>query len=398
MSSVVLLFLFFLPLYEAPKNIFSVAILVVFFYMVLSKKIELNSNSKKLFGFLFAYLTTLFVPIIDIESADWWDFFIDTVSWWCMPMTTYCVFLYIQTRKLKINLITWFFNLSLSIAIIWALLSDSYQINSVGHVNQSALFAVQALALNFWLFAKSERLVEKVIVILALALSFLYIFISNSLLALGLSAVLIGTHGLWLRCLDRQIISISVVFLVIGFSYLVFFERADSLVDKVDSRVSGPALLSHRDVLFRTYIPMVGDALYFGHGIGRYAFAVTETSMQKKLSIKSPDQWNLESPKFLFTSHAHSFYGQILIERGLIGLAIILSSICFLVKRYANLKYRSNESNQLLFSTLLIVLFGGFFQTTFFVEHGWLAMVSLALCFADSYRKGDSGEDGAMVS
>lgn len=253
--------------------------------------------------------------------------FVDAVSWWCMPVTAYCALLFIQTGQLKMRFVIWSLVFSWSVAFTWALLSDNYQVNSLGHVNQSALFAVQAMALAFWLLVKCENSTEKGCVIFVILLSFLYILGSNSLLALGLSIALIGIRILRLIRLNQRMIALSVIVVIGAFSYLEFSGRGDSLVDKIESRLASPTLLSHRDILFDTYIPIVGDALFLGHGVGRYSSVVIEGAIQNKLSITSPEDWNLESPKFLFTGHAHSFYGQILVERGLIGLAILTMRI-----------------------------------------------------------------------
>ena len=144
-----LLFLFFLPLYEAPKNIFSVlfllfGVLAIFF----ENKTMLSVSNKKWIRWAFLLVTiSPFFAGMDSQYLDFSQRFSNALNWALMPLVGFILFsLCFSKNQLLLALRVFSFGTVFSVVHAFYAWSGTYpELNSVGHVNQSSLYLAFSL-------------------------------------------------------------------------------------------------------------------------------------------------------------------------------------------------------------------------------------------------------------
>lgn len=275
------------------------------------------------------------------------------------------------------------------VALIYALWSlfvthteHALELNSVGHVNHSAIYlaisfgALISIVLAFW-----EKL-HFGLRILGVGLSLLFaasIFISDSRAAVGVSLLTTLILGFtWLRRSKFPlIILLATTILFSGSAYL----GQIAVVQKQESLTKSGIILSNRNLIWNMALVAWHKYPIFGVGMHNY----------NQISFDKIKAWQEESgnayvaSEYAGSSHAHSLYITSLAERGLVGTGILLGILLawlFWLIRFLPKAEDENLAWALWggsFSAFFVTVSIGLVNTTLHHEHAILSVMLLGM-------------------
>ena len=385
-----LLFLFFLPLYEAPKNIFSV--LFVFSVGVFSFSSSVASWVKlirKMNIVTWAFLLLALSPFIAGFNSPYLELgerFASALNWSLMPLIA-VVLLISNLSRYQIVLMLRVMCLSTVIAAAQAFYQwdDAYpELNSVGHVNQSALYLAFSLIPAGLLVLYRQHWTDVILIGITVLTVGWYQGPAKSMIGFGSSILVIG--GFWvLYCINRRHIKILGVSGLLGVISVVtvvnipvsYFGIYENFMTEFHQRLSPQSdLYSQRGRLVNSALEVGGKSLT-GFGLGSFGDATQLMNIKSAVEARGGD-WASEKRNFLSSSHGHNIFANVLVERGWVGVFTI---VAFLVTVLIVFLQRIRlESSQAGVITVLIICLAGLGQSTLHVEHGQLAFIGLALC------------------
>jgi len=388
------LFLFSLPILEAPKNIFLLGFILTAIFN------QFQSNVKKLWTdwdwvFLFLILSALLGAIFPgIPSGGEWHGF-KTITF-----TTLFAWTLLRVSYDK-NQIFFLFFISI-VTIIFALIFALYELkisqvrnylelHSVGHVNHSAIYltmifgAACGLLLSFP-FKISKNFNYPLLVIVTIS-TLVAVFATKSRVAIFVSLliaiVLIKTIPNLKKIKIRALcLLLGLVGLTLTFNDTVITKSIDYfLTDNSSADLKGyQILLGDRTRVWRSYFavakehPLLGIGNNNSHNITKNLIENYVTSDDKQFSA------NLYS----LPGHTHNLYLTAWVERGIIGLLAVLTLMLFWLKNLFNdYKYIKNSSFGYLwagsFSAWMSIFLTGIFNTSFQHENALLSLFFLSL-------------------
>lgn len=390
-------FLIALPLVEAPKNLLLGAYVLAWLLGSL-RQCNFGTLSPGWDG-LFAAM--LVVPALSVlTSAPYphgWTHLGDIVSYvllgWTLARTR-------LTTRQTVGLLGCAVGATL-LGIVhgyWVLAVDAkriwLQLNSVGHVNHSALFGAGAgvLAGGLSLYASGLPLRwRRVSVVMALAcFGGVVAFASRGafvayLAGLGVIAVpALFIHG-W-RGVRVAVVAFvlagGVAFAAQGLVWLVAQDKNDSsLLQKTLENVREKDVTSARGRLARTALEYWRQCPWLGLGVGN--FSAVSPAQAEAWATARGEVFVPEA--YLFSNHAHNVYFNTLAERGALGLLVLLGlGVAWAVLLWqCRPRAASAEAATLAWASGVagwsVVYIGGVFNTTLHHEHGMLSMLGLAL-------------------
>ena len=196
------------------------------------------------------------------------------------------------------------------------------ELNSVGHVNHSAIYlAITFGAALAWLRA-TWRLhgVAKRVAGSALCLVFALSMIemqSRATVAVGFvfGSIIIGVYSLRTR---KSVWTVVLASVVIG---TLLFATESEVVRKNSVRLTQEIFLAPRDAIWRAGLDALRRYPLFGVGTGNYG----------RIDFAHLEEWSrargepFEKARVMPTSHGHSLYVNTLAERGIAGFAVLLT-------------------------------------------------------------------------
>lgn len=384
------LFLFFLPLYEAPKNIFSVFFLIFGLTLIFRSK---NCFPKNIVAWSFLVcFGSAFLPLLGDSQFDRFTMFRNSLNWSIMPAVGF-VFIQLRPTSAQLLIISRVLSGSLMIGIIWAFIGANggpNEINSVGHINQSALFVVFGLAGLSLVFVNDVATsVDRWVSVVVFILGAVYISASTSVVAFG--GLLIVCFGFaiygYLVIRKRFKFAARLVFLALflGLTGLMTALTTVTGVDRqIAERINSEAdHWSGRDKLLRSAVAL-GSGYVVGAGIKTFGDVVTWEALRSRLSHPGSLTQNELEAQYFVSSHGHGLFTTSLIERGWVGV-LILFGFCLIsiprVRRESCLAEKT-FATEIFYSmpgALLLIL--GMAQTTLHNEHGQLAIILIG-CFS----------------
>lgn len=384
-----LLFLFFLPLYEAPKNIFSVLFFLLGGWIVIRHQHAVGFFLKMDLAprvFLLLAISPFFSGI-GSPYMGFGERFLSALNWSLMPLVALVLMLFDVSR----NQLLWALRV-LCVGTVLAVIhgfsqwkSGYPELNSVGHVNQSALYLAFTLVPVGLLFVNRQRYWDSLLALAGLIAVFWYLGPSRSLVGFG--AALIVVVGFWLIIsvergwfrifLGSMCVAVTLVPVVVK-APAEYFSLYQGFKEEFDQRVAFKGdLYSQRDRLINSSIEIAGGS-FTGFGLGSFGEAASWENI-KAAVIKRKADWNKERLKYFSSSHGHNIFANLLVERGLLGVGSI--ALCLLVILGVFLRSIRQIGSQVGVLTILVILIGGLGQSTLHVEHGQLAFICLALCW-----------------
>lgn len=389
------MFLFFLPLYEAPKNIFGgLFVILGAVWWVLNKRsllCELHGQQKEILSLLLLLVITPFFSGLGEHTLDSTDSFANALNWSLMPLIA-LVFLLIKPSERQSLVAVRLLCVSGVVAVIQSFFSwDGVypELNSVGHVNQSALYVTFLLVgVGFIFFSDRFSRLDWLLGIVVSICVFAYQGPARSLVAFAGAVVACGilvvgyfvVKQKWMAATSAFVIGLTIILVGMTTPYKHLGLYAD-FKKELDSRFDSVAdPFSQRDRLLSSAWLVASDSA-FGYGIKSFSNAVTWERLEAKALAQELNWDQIQSDLFV-SKHGHNLFANVLVERGWVGvlsIALFLFSIILIQTRYFA---RGDGLSLPILATLILVLLCGLGQSTLHNEHGQLALLWIVLGYA----------------
>jgi O-antigen ligase len=379
------LFLVFLPSLEAPKNIFLAGYLITALY----RQSQLPSPKWTIWDWVFlsliasSFLSALF-PFMAGGSE--WKGFRGMLLWITFGWT-----LYRSEYDLSEKKYLFIFAILMTIPpLIWGLTEslvlhtkDALQLNSVGHVNHSAIYlCMMAGAVLSLLISQLQSAQKKYVFITSLLCIFFIssVIISQSRGAFGIVFLLVFTLFL-LSKLSIKIKTISLALLTI-FLISIIFIKPVMTIEKHIADQNNNNVLASRDKLWRAAFEIARLNPLLGIGGGNWnhiRIDQIKSSVESRGEVFNNDKFAVEF------HHPHNIYLSNLVDRGILGFITFLSFMfIWLITLINSYKKCNQDSKAMLFImgsfSAWSTIFGiGFVNTTFHHENALLALFFLSL-------------------
>lgn len=361
---------FFLPLYEAPKNIAWFAYVAIWLA---------NRGAQRDFGgrwdgwdtLIAAWLASGFVvaPFAALHGHEWrapLDILRYGAVLWMVKRTRF------DEREIRMVLgallASTLVGLAMGYERIWTGSATALSLNSVGHVNHSAIYLAIILGIcAAWLFAGERRMLA----VAASTLVLVSVVVTESRGAVGVAlatVVLLGA-AFWRRSRVPIVIALAVA---VAFALLAFMGGTEVL-EKHEALVKAHNPLSFRQEVWHFALAAWQQHPWFGVGMDNFAQVVDP------------------SRRALYP-HGHNLYLNTLAERGILGaLPLFAVLIAWGVTLWRRFPVASAPAlDWVLWGGAATALFVsaavGMVNTTLHHEHGLLATLLLGLWLAHSRR------------
>ena len=372
-----------LPSLEAPKNIFLVFYVVVALFRQISNK----STSWQFWDWLFllcigsAFLSAMFAGI---TPGDEWKGFRVLVTYvsvgWLISRASYS-----KTEM------AWLFGAAVIGVIppliwgfcqyLWLHTKRDLQLHSVGHVNHSAIYlailfgASIGASLSLW---QNASLKMRIGLLSLSSFLLLGLFVGDSRGALGIGVLL---ALILITTLSRQTKMKWFSHGILVSAALLAVALHASIVTKQLGLQKQDLILSYRDKVWNVSLEASRFYPVLGVGLDNWKLIKPE-DIQK--SVEARHQ-TYDAKNYYFAGHSHNLYLTALVERGYLGLSVLLllmfAWICQLYKSFA--LTRGDAIAAYLwagsFSAWLVTFGVGTVNTTLHHEHGILAFLFLGL-------------------
>ena len=379
------LMLMSLPSVEGPKNIFIAGYILTALWRQFQKK---ESQPWNLWDWIFfgyigsALLSALFGGI---SLGDEWKGFRGIALWtsfgWIVARSDF-------TQK-EITWIVWVTILGTLPPLAWGLIEymvihtkDSLQLHSVGHSNHSAIYlgiilgAMLSLSLSIW---RDMGLFKKIGLILLPILFFTAIIIGQSRGVCGVSLVRISLIILLIPN-AKKIKAFAFVIFAIVLALMPVMNAA--IIEKQIVNQKNNDVLSDRGRVWNVSIEAAHFHPIFGIGNGNWRHITIEDLKKSRKERGLPFDDSIYN---ISVEHSHSLYLSSLVERGIVGLIILISLmggwLFTIIRSYMPLK-NTPQGSYVWGASLSawIVTFGvGSVNSTFHHEHAILALLFLGL-------------------
>lgn len=274
----------------------------------------------------------------------------------------------------------------------WILANDPkrifLQLNSVGHVNHSALYGMGiasmavVLAAAVWFDSTVYSRLQRALALIG-ALIMLGVMVSfgsrGALAAYGLSVI--GFLLVFARMRKIKLWSIALLGLIVAAGALALDPK---LIQKTEMNIAAGSMTAARAEGAHTALEIWRHRVLTGVGAANFS-AISPQQIEAWVTERGE---TYTQSNYLFSSHAHSVYFNTLAERGLLGI-VTLGTLCIawmaaLIRRRPGADTTGAHwlSWGAGWSGWFIVFIGGLFNTTLHHEHGMLAMMGLGLLLA----------------
>lgn len=376
-----------LPMFEAPKNVFWV------FYALAWL---VNRARRRDFGgawdgwdtLIFGWIASSYsIAFFAGQPNDEWDGANDILRYasvlWMIKRSRY--------TPAQLNLLLRTAVGATLVALAWGLWSwlgtrqnPALELNSVGHVNHSAIFLAIAfgIAISSLLASSRQNRVFLLIGVTAVIALGAGVFLSASrgaVLALLLLVLLLG-----LVFTRRSPWIFAIVLLMSSTSLTIAYITKIEVVTKQQVNYAANNTLSYRDAIWNTALVLWRKYPWFGVGMHNFDQATSEETR----SWATEQGKHYDAREYMNSSHAHSLYFNALAERGTVGsmiLAVVL--IAWIVTLLRALPLRNDDYIYWAawggaFSAWFVTVVVGFVNTTLHHEHALLASIALGIFLA----------------
>lgn len=400
--SLLALILFCLPLFEAPKNVFGLFLVVAFLAIGCKRGLGRgNAFEWPIIGLILvlwlAGLTS------EYQGATGWyhgelNLFENAVRWSFLGVIVFITGRYTFTEQ-QVRLLWLVAGCSAVLAVGdalygWYAAGKLYpEIRSVGHVNASGLYVLVATAVGMGLlFLKPNWARVLGVAVLVAAIGF--ILPSRSIVTLVAAGALLVFAGYVFVKQSGQVMRAA-----IGITVLVAI-CAGGLISPIGApfraelqhRITGDEIFSYRDKILYTALEVWDRNPIFGSGFNSFDAATDPDVVRAELEAEGRD-YDAEADRFFRTVHGHNLWTNALIERGLVGLTLFTVLLALYAWYFWRAERRIDDPNAtdrmvVLTAQLVVIGFiiGGLGNTTMQNEHGQAGMMILAI--AAGYLRG----------
>lgn len=258
---------------------------------------------------------------------------------------------------------------------LWALGAEFLELNSVGHVNHTAVYcAIMLGACAAWMYCGGGP------VAVAATLAALFsLVISASRAGIGVALVMLLMLGAawWPR--SRR--PLFVALLLVGVTVSVAWFGGAEVVRKQQRNVQEQNVLAYRDGIWRAALVAWQRYPVFGIGMDNYKLVKTDLLKRWRTEAGKP----FDPKDYSEFPHAHSLYFTTLAERGLVGasaLGAVLAAWLFALLRHRP-RPQAGDGEWLFWGSAsaawMITTGVGLVNTTLHHEHALLAVMFLGL-------------------
>jgi len=320
----VCLVLFSLPMFEAPKNVFS--LLFLFFWVIQSVKAGsigagCNLNWPVLGLALILWVSPFFSVYGDTVTP------LNSAPRWTLLAFFVCAAARLDYSRVQLLTIWAALMIGGAAAVFeslwaWHLSFKPYpEFRSVGHVNHSSMYTLIPLAAGLGaLYSRKGWLQIQGLAAIISSLAFLPP--SRSLVGgVSITAVLIVALSIWAvrKSALRGLFFSTVTGLAVVTAVLTA-PAAEGFRSEVIERVSGDNFFSGRDRILNSALAVWDQHPLLGTGWFSFGPATSEDAVRSALAA---DGLAYDPSAYRHRSHGHNLWTTILIERGLVGVALI---------------------------------------------------------------------------
>lgn len=381
-----------LPSLEAPKNIFWIVYVAAWLFNR-ARRSDYGGPWDGWDTLILAWVvSSYFIAFFAGQPNDEWDGANDVLRYtsmlWLIKRSGY--------SALQLNILLRAIVVATLLSLAWGLWNwlgsksvKALELNSVGHVNHSAIFMaiVFGAAASSLMASLRQNRVWIFVGVLAVVSLGSAVFLSSSRAAV--LAMLLLCLGLGLAWLRRSRWVLLILVLMASTAATAAYLAKIEVVKKQQINAQENNVLSYREGIWATAITAWRKYPWFGVGMHNFnQISPDETRTWVEESGRSYNR-NL----YLNSSHAHSLYLNTLAERGAIGagilLLVLLAWIITLLRRLPRKEdpYIAWALWGSSFSALFITVAVGFVNTTLHHEHGMLAMLLLGMFLRSGDRR-----------
>ncbi|MFK7847226.1 MAG: O-antigen ligase family protein [Rhodothermales bacterium] len=396
------LILFCLPLFEAPKNVFGLLLVITFLAFGWKRGLGRGSAFEwPILGLLLVLWVAGFTS--EYQGATGWyhgelNLFENAVRWSFLGIVVLTTGRYSFTAQ-QVRLLWVVAGCTAVLAVldalyVWAGNGYGYpEIRSVGHVNPSGLYVLVATAVGLGLTPISQSWMA-VLTVAVLVATISFIVPSNSIVTLGSACILLVYGGCVVATQSGQAMrsAIAVAVLAVIFSIGFYSQFGATFRAEIQYRITSDDAFSGRDKILYTALEVWDRNPIFGSGFNSFDAATDPEVVRAELEAEGRD-YDAEADQFLRTIHGHNLWTNALIERGLVGVTLFTVLLGLYVWYFWTILRRIEEPNatdrMVVLTSQLIVLgfiIGGLGNTTMQNEHGQAGMMLLAI--AAGYLRG----------
>ena len=390
------IFCFSLPLSEAIKNISWFLFIITW---IIENRHKLNRRNifsvkyiKLNILFLFIIILPIFVAIFCKFKMDEWNGAWDVIRYGTLGwMICHSSLRSSELIKLLVNLIaSCVLTSCLGLYEHFDNGSRHIELNSVGHVNHSAIYLglVICILLSLLLSLRKKSFFRYLLLVIPL-IPMVYIFFEMSARGafIPIFMYILITISLSVLSWKSKFVSFSLFLIVLCVAYLCNSGISQKFLSKSDGM---------RPQLFNTSLVLLKYSPYWGIGLenSKYFYNYDKfVDVCKELEITIHP--NTYIPKGANVQHAHNLYMQSLVERGVWGsVSLILLMLYWIKKLFQD--YRQIKDDDLRFfwscslAAFLMVFIGGIFNTTLHHEHGTLCIILFAFHILSFHNTNES--------
>lgn len=375
------IFVFSIPLSEGIKNISWFLYIMSWIFSNVNKTLSVELLKKENININILFFLILISPILVAlfckTNLEEWDGAWDVLRYGLIGFTI-C-----HTKYSNRQILNLFYLIIIStfIGILHGHYNRTYngfefiQLHSVGHVNHSSIYLSIVLIIVLSTLIKINKIINLSIIFLFIFILFLFTLLEmasrGTIIPLVLSIILI----LYLHNnRSRNLLILSFIsILIILFCYVLDIEVVNKFLN---------GGLSNRIKLINTSFVLLKSSPFWGVGLENSIFYFEH---KKFLSIC--ELLNIKFDDSVYQTdhvHAHNFYMQSLVERGVIGT---IPQIIFLVywAKFLSSNFRLINNNLMFISwnaslaSFIMMFLGGIFNTTFHHENATLSLILFSI-------------------
>lgn len=378
-----------LPLFEAPKNVFSVLFLMVWGVCAIRNGAIGGASPFNL-------------PIVGLTAILWiapiFSVFGETITplnsaprWTLIALFVLAAssldYTRAQVTAILVALIVGGVAAVAESLWVWSFNGKHYpEFRSVGHVNHSSMYSLIPFAASFGALYIREHLV-KVLGMAGIISTLAFLPPSKSIVGgVAITTILMVAMGVWaFRRWSLRGLMLSMLSAVIVTAAALATPPAIGLRAELELRVLGDDILSQRDKIFNSALvvwdrhPLIGT--------GWFSFEKA-TSEQEVRGVLAEDGIAYDHTAYAHLPHGHNLWTTMLIERGLLGVVLVTVLLLlyfwtFLPLALAQKQIGSSERGLAVAALLIAVGFtvAGLGNTTMMNEHGQAGMAFIAVCY-----------------
>ncbi|MBF9022629.1 hypothetical protein FZCC0069_05610 [Rhodobacterales bacterium FZCC0069] len=383
------LVLFCLPLFEAPKNIFSLVFLIAW---------SLSAIRSRGLG----AASPFDLPIAGLAAVLWiaplFAYFGDTstplasaLRWTLLALFVLAASRLDYTRGQLISLMVALM-IGGVVAVaesfwVWSLNAKPYpEFRSVGHVNHSTMYSLIPFAAGMGALYLREWWL-KALGVAAIGSTLAFLPPSKSLVGgAAITIILMIGIGVWTsRRWSALGIPMALGAVVIVVAGTLSVPTASGFRSELISRFTANDIFSQRDKILNSALAVWDRHPIIGTGWFSFGPVTSEVEVRSALAEKGQEY---DPTQFVHMPHGHNLWTTMLIERGLVGVALVTALLYLYFRTFLPLvlsREQLDPSDRAVAVAALLVAVGfavaGLGNTTMINEHGHAGMALIAIAY-----------------